>query len=124
MDDITRVVHVLLQYQILLKIYHWQTRSYARHVASDSLHENISKNIDLIVETLQGEQNKRIKFTPSCKIDLQNMTDKSMLPFLKEFREWVDSDLIATFPKSSFLVNIKDEIITDINKTLYLFTLE
>lgn len=124
MDNITEATHVLLQFQILLKIYHWQTHSYAKHIASDGLYSNISKNIDLIVETLQGENNKRIKFTQNCILDLQNQNDKSILQLMKDFKNWIEKDFIKMFPSSKFLVNIKDDIITDINKTLYLFSLE
>jgi len=124
MDNITTATHELLQFQTLLKIYHWQTHSYAKHVASDSLYTNISKNIDLIVETLQGEGNKRIKFSQDCIIELQNQSDKSITSLLKDFKNWIEKDFIKMFPSSKFLVNIKDDIITDINKTLYLFSLE
>ena len=66
MDNLTTAVHELLQFQVFIKIYHWQTKTYSRHIASDKLYDSISNKIDLIVESLQGEQKKRIKFTSTC----------------------------------------------------------
>lgn len=123
MDNLTTAVHELLQFQILIKIYHWQTRSYSRHVASDDLHGRISKNIDLIVESLQGELKTRIKFKDTCVLNLNNMNDKNIVSLLITTREWFDSKFIKMFTSSKFLANIKDEIVTDINQILYLFTL-
>lgn len=123
MDDISKVTHELLQFQILIKIYHWQTRSYPRHVASDELHSSLSKNIDLIVESMQGELSKRIKFTPSCVLNLTNMNDKSIVVLLKTFKTWMEKDF-TKLATSGHLLNIRDEIITDITKALYLFSLE
>ena len=123
MDNLTTAVHELLQFQILIKIYHWQTKTYSRHIASDTLYNSISDKIDLIVETLQGDLKKRIKFS-SCALNLENMTDKSIVSLLIRCREWMETRFLTMFSHSKFLVNISDEIVTDINKTLYLFTLE
>jgi hypothetical protein len=124
MDNLTTAIHELLQFQVLIKIYHWQTKTYSRHVAADNLYDSISKHIDLIVETLQGEQKKRSKFSPSCVLPIENMTDKNIVQLLLKCRDWLDTTFIRMFSHSKFLVNIKDEIVTDLNKTLYLFTLE
>ena len=123
MDNLTTAVHELLQFQICIKIYHWQTHSYARHIASDDLHGRISKNIDLIVESLQGELKTRIKFIDTCVLNLHNMNDKNIVNLLITTREWLESKFVKMFASSKFLVNIKDEIVTDINQILYLFTL-
>lgn len=123
MDNLTKATHILLQFQMTLKIYHWQTEAYARHVASDSLHSSISSHIDKIVETLQGELQKRIKFTPTCSIKLINQTDKTIVDTMVKFRTWLETDFLRLFSHSKFLSNIRDEIVTDLNKALYLFTL-
>ena len=39
----------------MIKLYHWETRSYAQHEASDRLHESLSKHIDEFVEVLIGK---------------------------------------------------------------------
>ena len=124
MDTITGITHVLLQYQILFKIYHWQTHSYAKHIASDNLHENITKHIDLIVESIQGDHNKRIKFTPECSLKLSNMNDVNMRTLLGDFKLWLETDFTRAVSGSKYLLNIKDEMMADVNKTLYLFSLE
>ena len=87
MDSISTTTYMLLQYQLSIKLFHWQTHSYAKHVASDNLHQSISKNIDLIVESIQGEHGKRVKFSPSTVLSLDNMSDKSMMALLKDLKK-------------------------------------
>ena len=43
-----------------LKIYHWQTASYARHKSSCQLITQLSDLTDKIIETLQGSKNLRL----------------------------------------------------------------
>jgi DNA-binding ferritin-like protein len=125
MDDITTIVHNFLIFQTTLKIYHWQTKSFARHKATDDLHSSISENIDKFTETIQGSRDKRIKFTNKCNIKLINVTDSDGKKILVEFKRWIENDLTTFIRKDETdLINIRDEILGDINKTLYLFTLD
>jgi len=54
MSRVSRLLPVLFQYQLLLKLYHWQTHSYARHKASDELHEHLVAFMDLLVNTTKA----------------------------------------------------------------------
>ena len=44
--------------QINLKLYHWQTNSYARHIATDSILTKIDPLIDTFIEIYQGKFGK------------------------------------------------------------------
>lgn len=116
------IVHQLLKYHLLIKLYHWQTKTYAKHIASDSLYDKTSKNIDLIVESIQGEHSTRVKFAKDAVLHLDNMTDKSIVVVLNEFKLWMETEF-GKIAQSKYLLNIRDEIVTDINQTLYLFSL-
>ena len=105
-----------------MKVYHFTTNSYARHIASDTFVNNLTLNLDLFLEAMQGHEGKRLKL-PNKKFQLKNETDKSIVNVLKEFRKW----LIRLLPKQlsknmTDLINIRDEMLSDVDKTLYLFT--
>jgi hypothetical protein len=106
-----------------LKIYHWVTKKYSRHIASQSLYESLSNNIDKFMETIQGMENKRL-IIPNQTITYTNETDESMVIFLQQFATWLKDSLPKTFDKrETELSTIRDDMLTDVNKTLYLFSL-
>ena len=124
MDNLTTLVHILLQFQLSVKLYHWQTHRYARHIASGNLVDQLSKNIDRLVEALQGTFNKRIKFTPKCNLSLENISDTQMKTILSEFSDWLNKDFESFVKGGKYILTIRDEIMTDVNQALYLFTLD
>lgn len=108
-----------------LKIYHWATKSYARHVASQALYESLSDNVDKFMETIQGMENKRLIIPPNQSIQYKNENDKTIVTFLQNFANWLKDTLPTTFnKKETELSNIRDDMLTDVNKTLYLFSLD
>lgn len=108
-----------------LKIYHWQTKSYARHKASCKLIESLTDISDKIIETLQGSKNTRLNIIEKTNtIILSNQNDMDITNLLNEFKNY----LIIFFPrylntKDTDILNLRDELVGEINKTLYLFTL-
>ena len=48
-------IHFFLQLRNQIKLYHWQTRVYARHIATDQILEKLEKNIDSFVEIYIGK---------------------------------------------------------------------
>ena len=44
------LIHDLLEFSAQVKLYHWQTKVYARHVASDKLFGEINSLIDQFVD--------------------------------------------------------------------------
>ena len=120
-----KILIKLLEVQNQIKIYHWSTHVYARHMASDKLFNQLVLNIDRFIETIQGSQNKRIKLSSGSKITISNKTDLSIVSYLKDFIQWLSIDLpemLNTYDTD--LLNIRDEILGDVNKTIYLFTFE
>lgn len=106
-----------------LKIYHWSTKSYSRHIASQSLYESLSDSVDKFMETIQGMETKRL-IVHNQSITYTSETDESIVDFLKQFAKWLKEYLPKTFDKKDTeLLNIRDDMLTEVNKTLYLFTL-
>jgi len=121
--------HVLLKlltFRQQVQLFHWSTMSYAKHVASNTLYNNISTLIDKFVETLQGRMNERISYK-KLSLKLKNVSDKKIDKVLVTFREFLSGELeekIDSVGKDNTdLKNIRDEMISEVNQALYLFSL-
>ncbi len=120
-----KIVRAFMELQNMIKIYHWNTHSYAEHKATDELHERLGENIDKFVETMLGKDSSRIEHL-SRNISLQSLKSKTSLRekmfvyrrFLMGMNKCFDSSA------DSDLLNIRDEILGDINQFLYLLTLK
>ena len=47
-----RTIIVCLEFLDNLKLFHWNTRSYSEHMASDQLYEDLTKKIDRLIESI------------------------------------------------------------------------
>ena len=110
-----------------LKFYHWAgTNSYSRHVASDELVSSLTDKLDKFIETMQGSQNKKLVLTKKS-VTFSVDTDDSVVKLLESFKLWLSNSLptyLSSASKNTDLLNIRDDILGDVNKTLYLFTLD
>jgi len=124
-EQIGKIALIFLAFRDQLKIYHWQTTSYARHRAADKIVSIITEQMDRFMETLLGSRNMRLKMPSRNSIDFVDQSDSDILTLMKEFKKWLLRDLpdkLEPFDKD--LSNIRDEILGSINKTIYLFSLE
>ena len=119
-----QIVQSLLQIQISVKLLHWQTKSYAKHIATDKLVESLLPKIDKFVEILQGKRDKRVEFSSKQTLQLGNFTSKSDVQLLKAIKIWLQKTLpqMLNTEKDTDLLNIRDDMLGDVNQTLYLFT--
>ena len=107
-----------------IKLYHWKTKSYSQHKATDELHEKLSDQTDRFVEVLMGKNSKRIHMVEQ-KMTLYDFNDKtSFKDKIFEFRQFlIDLDQIFYKKKDSDLLTIRDDMLESVNQFLYLFTL-
>jgi hypothetical protein len=114
---------LLLRNQI--KIYHWQTFSFARHKATDDLVDSLDTNIDKFTEVYMGKYG-RPKFTAKTgTLKLFDSTDKKAHLMIQEGIQWLTKSLPKHLKKDDTdLLNIRDEIVGKLNRVLYLFTLK
>ena len=101
-----------------VKLYHWQTMKFPRHKATDELISKLDTNIDKFVEVHIGRYG-RPKFSGS--ILLSNFSEKSASSLLERAVKWLETLKIKS--TDTDLLNIRDEILADINQTIYLFSL-
>jgi DNA-binding ferritin-like protein len=108
-----------------IKLYHWQTHSYSRHKATDEVIENLDKNIDEFVEVYMGKYGRPKITAKTSSVHIGNMNEKSAVSFIKKCITMLLGDVVKGLvaARDSDLFNIRDEMLADLNKLLYLFTL-
>jgi hypothetical protein len=118
------VVNLMMTLRDQVKIYHWQTLSYPRHIATNDLLPKLDANIDQFVEVYIGKYG-RPKFTGrSSTIKLVNYNDKDAPKFIQDAINWLTNKLSKHVKNTDTdLLNIRDTILADLNQVSYLFTL-
>lgn len=115
------IVNHLLTIRNQIKLYHWQTREFARHTATDALTLSLDTNIDAFVESYMGRYG-RPKVTGTIK--LHNFTEAAAKAFVTRETKYLEKELPRKIGKEDTdLLNLRDTILGDLTKVLYLFTL-
>jgi DNA-binding ferritin-like protein len=124
-DKKSHIVRVFLELLNMVKIYHWRTHSFAQHKATDELYGQLNGHIDKFVEVLLGKDQSRIKMVEKTinLLDENNKTNFQARIF--EYRAFLtDLNIYFDTSRDSDLLNIRDEILGDINQFLYLLTFD
>jgi DNA-binding ferritin-like protein len=124
-DDL---VKNMLEVSIIVKLHHWNTMSYSTHKATDSLYDTLSDNIDKYVEVMIGKSNGEYRINKNNyeKLKIKNIANNSALE--KQIKVFINE--LNNFHSKldnveySDVNNIKDEIVGELNKFLYLLTLK
>lgn len=135
-ENIGNVALYFLSFRDQLRIFHWQTRSYAKHKASSELLDSLSDKMDKFIEIAQEHKNVKLKIgSPEKQFSLRNITDDEIGRTIRRFRNWLsdspdlsmetnmETKITEVISFDNDLKNIRDEMVADISKTLYLFTL-
>jgi len=115
------IVDSMLYIRSQVKLYHWQTHSFARHTATDELVKSLDEKIDKFVEVFIGKYG-----TPRVgkTLQLKNFSEAEGKRFVEKQVIFLTKILPRKLsPTDTDLLNIRDEILADINQTLFLFTL-
>ena len=117
----TTIVEMFLGMLNTVKLYHWNTYSFAEHKATDELYSKLNEHIDTFVEILLGKDECRI---PEFSKKIANTHSKSdFKQRVHQYRDFL-TDMNKTLDpiKDTDLLNVRDEILGDINQFLYLMT--
>ena len=117
------IVKIFIEMLNMVKMYHWKTRSYAQHKATDDLYSKLNEHIDTFIEVLLGKNETRIKTIENnlTLINVNNIDDFKERVY--EYRDFlVDMNTYLDSKKDTDLLNIRDELLADINQFLYLLT--
>lgn len=117
-------IHFFFSLREQVKLYHWQTHLFARHKATDEVIKALDDNMDLFVEVYMGKYGRPSITRTTNTVQVKNMSEKSAVKFVKD----CIAHITGPFTKSikgtdTDLLSIKDDILGELNKLLYLFTL-
>lgn len=107
-----------------VKLYHWKTMNYATHKATDELYDDLNKYVDEFVEVLLGYKGGVRAKLPRTQVTLHDCNS------IEEFKKKIDGykNVLIGFTsrfdgkKNSDLLNIRDEILATLNKSLYVMS--
>ena len=118
-----KIVKTFIEMLNVIKLYHWKTRSFAEHKATDELYEKLNTHVDKFVEVLLGKTRSRIHMV-SLRIDLiEAENTKDITKKIHEYRDFMyDMSRTLDSKTDSDLLNIRDEILSDLSQFLYFLT--
>ena len=119
------IVKIFMEILNMVKLYHWKTRSYAQHKATDELYAKLNEHIDTFVEVLLGKTESRIKSLEDNLPLINVNTVDDFKERIYEYRDFlIDMNIYLDSKKDTDLLNIRDELLGDINQFLYLLTFD
>lgn len=119
----TDIIKKLMELLNMIKLYHWKTNNYGHHVATDDMYKKLDEHIDKFVEIYLGKNQSRIKKWENQLKVIQYNRENTFKSKLLEYREMlIDLNLCFDEKKDSDLLNIRDDIIGNINQFLYLLS--
>jgi hypothetical protein len=119
------IIATFLGIQSQFKVFHWQTQSYAKHIAYGGIYDTLGGLSDDFIEIYMGKYGRVALEGESDSILLGNIGEvniedflETVIEFLLSFNNKLDSH------KDSDLLNLRDEMLGAINKLKYLLTLK
>ena len=107
-----------------IKLYHWQTKSYPRHKSTDEVIDSLDTSIDKYVEVYMGKYGRMKMTSRNSIIHISNLSETSIIKFIKKCIAYLNTELVKKLKEyDTDLVNIRDEMLAELNQLLYLFTL-
>ena len=122
--NINSNVNFLLGLQLQMKINHWQTKGYARHNAFGGFYDSLSDLIDTFIESAMGKYGRFTLDEETKTIQLSNLSELDMKGMISTVRDALVQMSEQLDPSDTDLLNIRDEILGELNKLSYLLTLE
>jgi hypothetical protein len=116
-----KLISTFLKIQNQLRIYHWQTPSYAQHKAFGEAYENLNELIDNFVEVYLGKNKSGISIF-TFKFEL-NSYDENYIKFIDTCILFLNNLAAELNEEDTDLFNIRDEMIAVLNKLKYLLQL-
>jgi len=123
----SNIVCTFLEMLNMVKLHHWKTYSYSTHKATDELYGDMNSNVDTFMEVLLGKAGTpRVNLVHTKSLALYDFS--SIGPFkqkIAEFKLYLEHmSNSPTLMNNSDLLNIRDELLGNLNKFTYLLTLK
>ena len=129
-DFATELIQLFFEIELNVKLYHWQTSSFARHKATCGFLAAYTPLVDQFMETYFGHfpmvkaalskiPRKQVTVEPTK----ENFTDLRLDSMAVKLNNFADSlKKLETHINLTDLNNIRDTILGQIKQTLYLFS--
>jgi hypothetical protein len=117
---------LFFEMQLMVKLFHWNTKHYATHKATDEFYDKLNDNMDRFIEILLGKLDDRIELKSKTTINLYCVNDNQFKDKLIDFKIFLHgiNDKTMGLIMGEDLLNIRDEILADVDQLLYLLTLK
>jgi len=120
-DKFNEFVKVMFNLQLINKLYHWNTTSFARHKATDQFADSIDPLVDRFVEVFSGRYNIK-PYVTDIMLNQKFVTDDGIVDLIRAIKGYLERE-VPKFVNDSELLNIRDELLAEINKMNYLLRL-
>ena len=120
-DKFNEFVKVMFNLQLINKLYHWNTTSFARHKATDQFADSIDPLLDRFVEVYSGRYNIK-PYVTDISLNPKFITDDGIIDLLRAIKGYLEKE-VPKFANDSELLTIRDELLAEINKMNYLLRL-
>ena len=121
-----QITVVFFEILLMVKLFHWKTYSYATHKATDELYGSLNEHMDKFIEVLLGKTGTRINLVNKKSISLIDLSSldqlKAKVDSFKKYLVSLTNNRALSSMNDTDLLNIRDEILGDLNKFLYLLT--
>ena len=121
-----KIVKKCLQLQAQMRIMHWQTTSYAEHMAFGGFYDAADDIIDKLIEAIQGKYGK-IMFGGIDGLQISDYSNLKLNVFIMDIDTFFRNELYEcgiTRGVDSEIENIVQELTGEIDKLKYLLTLK
>jgi hypothetical protein len=112
-------IQLLIQLEQQMRVLHWQTKSYARHNAYGQIYDALGDLIDKFAEVGMGKYGR----FELDSIPLKNLDDLQLDSYLDVIIKGLQS-FDQEFQSDTDLLNLRDEMLAEVNKLKYLLTLK
>jgi len=119
----SKMLNKLLEIKTQLKVYHWQTKLYSRHLAADKFLSKAEDIIDNIIEVYQGKYGVIDLNNKNKNVKIDNISNADIIKYLMAIKKYLEEDYVNILNKNvnTDLLNLRDELLASINTTIYLF---
>jgi len=120
MRSLNKVAMNLLNHQIVMKLFHFQTELYGAHKASDAYIEKFATTMDKFLEIAQGIYGRlTIK---KFKLEGSSHTDDNILKHIEGMIMLLRNGINDVLDNYTDLINVRDELVGDAEQLKYLLT--
>jgi len=120
MRSLNKVAMNLLNHQIVMKLFHFQTELYGAHKASDGYLEKFANTMDKFLEIAQGIYGRlTIK---KFKLEGSSHTDDNIMKHIEGIIALLRTGIDDVLDNYTDLINVRDELVGDAEQLKYLLS--